>query len=66
MINVPKEMEFSEPMMPLDRSVKTQSKRNEEIRQQAVKDAKKSFRPLREQLREIIRTDSSSTNSKSE
>lgn len=65
MINVPKEMEFSEPI-PLDRSVKTQSKRNEEIRQQAVKDAKKSFRPFREQLREIIRTDSSSTNSKSE
>ena len=64
MINVPKEMEFSEPI-PLDRSVETQSKRNEEIRQQAVKDAKESFRPFREQLREIIRTDSSSTNSKS-
>lgn len=43
---------------PLDPPVETRARRDEEIRQRGIADAKKSFNTVRELLREAIRQDS--------
>lgn len=43
---------------PLDPPVETRARRDEEIRQRGIEDAKKSFDTVRELLREGIRQDS--------
>ena len=43
---------------PLDPPVETRARRDEEIRQRGIDDAKKSFNTIRELLREGIRQDS--------
>lgn len=44
--------------MPLDPPVETRARRNEEIRQRGIDDAKKSFNTVRQLLREGIRQNS--------
>ena len=63
MIKFPKEAERIEPN-PFDYWDEMNTKRNEEIRQQAVKDVRETFRTFREQLKESNKTDSSSKDSK--
>ena len=63
MIKFPKEADRIEPN-PFDYWDEMNTKRNEEIRQQAVKDVRETFRTFREQLKESNKTDSSSKNSK--
>lgn len=43
---------------PLDPPVETRARRDKEIRQRGIDDAKKSFNTIRELLREGIRQDS--------
>ena len=63
MIKFPKEEERIEPN-PFDYWDEMNTKRNEEIRKQAVKDVRETFRTFREQLKESNKTDSSSKDSK--
>ena len=63
MIKFPKEAERIEPN-PFEYWDEMNTKRNEEIRQQAVKDVRETFRTFREQLKESNKTDSSSKDSK--
>ena len=63
MIKFPKAAERIEPN-PYDYWDEMNTKRNEEIRQQAVKDVRETFRTFREQLKESNKTDSSSKDSK--
>lgn len=62
MIKFPKEAGRIEPN-PFDYWDEKKTKRSEEIRQQAVKDVRETFRTLREQWKESNRTDSSSKDS---
>ena len=62
MIKFPKEAERNEPN-PFDYWDEKKTKRNEKIRQQAVKDVRETFRTLREQWKESKKTDSPSKDS---